>query len=238
LETVSSSFALTDIGQARGQNEDEARAVALPDGAELIAVADGVGGAPGGEVASREALETLVRELSERGSGALEQAIAAANERIFALQTTRPEWKIMATTLVAAVIEGGRARVANLGDSRAYCYVGGELRQVSRDDSWVAEAVATGEIRPEQAARHPWRNVVTKGIGIKDGHEPSYYDVSLAPGDALLLCTDGLFRMLSDDDIARIIRGAGDAESAAAALVDAANAAGGMDNIGVAIVFA
>lgn len=219
----------------RAQNQDESMAAELPGGAVLLAVADGVGGAPGGEVASLTAMTALVKEMIEHGADGIREAIAAANERVLGLQSTRPDWKHMATTLVVAVINGSTATVANLGDSRAYALLSGRIQQVSRDDSWVADAVESGEMTLEQAERHPWRNVVTKGIGIVDGAEPAFYDVQLAAGDWLLLATDGLFKMLRDEAIERVLLGAEDAESATAALVDGANAAGGMDNIGVAL---
>lgn len=233
---MSSFAAQTHPGLNRARNEDEVAALTLPGGAVLLVVADGVGGAPGGDLASNTAVSVVVEALT-RGDG-LTAAINLANERVIALQGTRRDVRHMATTLVVAFIEAGAARVANLGDSRAYALVGGELRQVSRDDSWVADAVESGEFTREEAERHPWRNVVTKGIGVEDGGGPAFYDVPLAPGDTLLLATDGLFKMLKDEEIGRLLMGARDAENAAAALVGAANAAGGMDNIGVAVYIA
>jgi protein phosphatase len=141
----------------------------------------------------------------------------------------------MATTLVAAAIRENVAVIANVGDSRAYSLVDGKLEQISRDDSWVTDAVESGEFTLEDAEKHPWRNVVTKVVGMPDGIEPAIHQVRLSPGDAVLLATDGLFKMLTDDEVTRILLAANDANSATAALVDAANAAGGMDNIGVAL---
>jgi PPM family protein phosphatase len=232
---VSSFAARTDVGQVRAQNQDEVAAALLPDGSVLLAVADGVAGSPGGEVASKTAIEVLVAVLREGGNPELERAVSAANEAVVELQPTRKEWQHMATTLVAAVIADSVATVANVGDSRAYALIGGELRQISRDDSWVADAVESGEFTLEEAERHSLRNVVTKVIGMPGGAEPAVHQIRLSPGDAVLLATDGLFKMLPDEDIARAIAGTDNAESAAAALVDAANAAGGMDNIGVAL---
>lgn len=235
---MSGFAAQTDVGLLRTQNQDEAVATELPGGAVLLAVADGVGGSPGGDVASLTAMSALVRELTERGPAQMEAAIASANEEVLALQKTRLEWINMATTLVAATIEGHAARIANLGDSRAYVLIDGRLKQVSRDDSWVSDVVESGELTLEQAERHPYRNVVTRGIGIAGAAQPTFYDVGLGPGDAILLATDGLFKMVPDEEIERLLAGNQGAEKAAAALVDAANAAGGMDNIGVAIYFA
>ena len=202
------------VGLFRTQNQDEAVAAELADGTVFLAVADGVGGAPGGDVASLTAMTTLVGHVTEHGPGSLAEAIAAANARVVELQATRAEWQHMATTLVAAVVERDNATVANLGDSRAYALLGGQLTQVSRDDSWVSDVVDSGELTREQAERHPYRNVVTKGLGIANGAEPAFYSLQMQPGDALLLATDGLFKMLPDEEIERILLGAEDAESA------------------------
>lgn len=225
------------VGMLRAQNQDEAVATELPGGSVLLAVADGVGGSPGGDVASLTAMTTLVQEMTERRRG-LAEAIAVANGRVTEMQGTRREWMHMATTLVAATIEGPVATVANLGDSRAYALLGGKLKRVSRDDSWVSDVVEAGELTLEQAERHPYRNVVTKGIGIPGRAEPAFYPLDLSAGDVLLLATDGLFKMVPDEEIERILKGAEGAEHATAALIEAANAAGGMDNIGVAVYFA
>lgn len=232
--------ALTDTGQLRSENQDRALALALPGGAVLLLAADGVGGAPGGALAGAET-ERVAREVFEEFAGAapyaslLLTAANLANERVRQLQQQKPEFGNMATTLVAAVVEGEVATVANLGDSRGYQLHAGALRQVTEDDSWVAGEVRAGRLNPADAAIHPWRNVITRGIGVEDLAEPAVTTVTLAPGGGLLLCTDGLFRMLEDDDIARILLGAEDAAHATRALVEAANARGGLDNIGVAL---
>ena len=232
---MSSFAAQTHTGQVRNQNQDRAVAVSGPAGSILLAVADGVAGSPGGEVASEAAIDTLSTSLEHADWDNLSRAFTAANEAVVALQGTRREWQTMATTLVAAVVVNNIAVIANIGDSRAYALVAGELTQVTRDDSWVTEAVESGEFTLQEAERHPWRNVVTKVIGMPAGVEPTRYEVQLNPGDVLLLATDGLFKMVADEEVSRILTGAANAESAAAALVDAANAAGGIDNIGVAL---
>jgi protein phosphatase len=111
----------------------------------------------------------------------------------------------------------------------------GKLAQVTEDDSWVAGEVRSGRLSPAEADTHPWRNVITRGIGVDDAAEPTVTPLVLEAGDALLLCTDGLFKMLPDDEITGILMGARDAGHAARALVDSANARGGVDNIGVAL---
>lgn len=232
--------ALTDTGQVRPENQDRALALELPGGAVLLLVADGVGGSPGGALASEETAR-VVREVFEEFAGSapyaglLLTAVNLANERVRLLQEQKPEFGNMATTLVVAVIEGATASVANAGDSRGYLFHMGKLAQVTEDDSWVAGEVRAGRLSPEEAGTHPWRNVITRGIGVEDTAEPTVTPVALEPGDVLLLCTDGLFKMLPDDEITRILMGAGDAGHAARALVDSANARGGVDNIGVAL---
>lgn len=230
----------TDTGQVRTENQDRALALELQGGAILLLVADGVGGAPGGALASEETAR-VVREVFEEFAGAapyaglLLTAVNLANERVRLLQEQKPEFGNMATTLVAAVIEGAAASVANVGDSRAYLFHMGKLTQVTEDDSWVAGEVRAGRLSPAEADTHPWRNVITRGIGVDDAPEPTVAPLALESGDALLLCTDGLFKMLPDDEITGILMGARDAGQATRALVDSANARGGVDNIGIAL---
>jgi len=231
--------ALTDIGRVRKENQDRALATTLAGGAVLLLAADGVGGAPGGALASEETAR-VVAEVFEEFAGAasfpslLLTAVNLANERVRLLQGQTAGFENMATTLVAAVIEGSRATIANLGDSRAYHFHARDLRQVTEDDSWVATEVREGRLSEEDAETHPWRNVITNGIGIGDTVDPAVVSLSLAAGDALLLCTDGLFKML-DRAAMQATLAATDAGDAARALVEAANARGGVDNIGVAL---
>jgi len=238
---MSGSFAaLTDIGRVRGENQDRALAITLVGGAVLLLAADGVGGAPGGALASEETAR-VVAEVFEEFAGAapypslLLTAVNLANERVRLLQGQTAGLENMATTLIAAVIEGSRATIANLGDSRAYHLHTRDLRQVTEDDSWVATEVREGRLSEADAETHPWRNVITNGIGIGDTVDPALVSLSLDAGDALLLCTDGLFKMLAPDAIHAILATATDAGDAARALVEAANTRGGVDNIGVAL---
>jgi len=232
--------ALSDTGQVRTENQDRALALELQGGAILLLVADGVGGSPGGALASEETAR-VVREVFEEFAGAasyaglLLTAVNLANERVRLLQEQQPEFGNMATTLVVAVIEGAAASVANVGDSRGYLFHMGKLAQITEDDSWVAGEVRAGRLSPAEADTHPWRNVITRGIGVDDAAEPTVTPLVLEAGDALLLCTDGLFKMLPDDEITGILMSARDAGQAARALVDSANARGGVDNIGIAL---
>ncbi len=232
--------AITDTGRIRAENQDRALAQELKGGAVLILAADGVGGAPGGALAADETARVF-SEVFEEFAGAapypglLLTAANLANERVRLLQEQKPEYGSMATTLVAAVVEGGHARIVNLGDSRGYLFHNGKLSQVTEDHSWVAGEVRAGRITPAEADTHPWRNVITRGIGVEDVADPAVTDLELEPSDALLVCTDGLFKMVPDEEIARVLAGAADAEHAARALAEAANARGGVDNIGVAL---
>lgn len=231
--------AATHQGQRRDVNEDEAVAAEIAGGV-LLAVADGAGGMGGGDVASRLAIERLLhvcREETEREpTDILRAAFEAANTAVREA-AAGSEHPSMATTLVAAIVRDGRAWVASLGDSRAYLVRDGEAKQLTEDDSLVAEQVRAGMITPEQAKRSPARNIITRAIGAEGEASVEPIEVVLEPGDALLLCSDGVHGVLDDDAIASTVAGL-DAGTATTALIDAANRAGGPDNIGIALYVA
>ena len=233
--------ALRDQGLVRPSNQDQALATETPDGWLLLAVADGVGGAAGGEVASSAAMDTL-KGATGQGSVSdprlwLTSAFAAANGRVREMAAIDADRPHMATTLVAALVdEEGRAWVANVGDSRAYGLFNGALRQLTEDDSWVAERVRSGELGEAEAEASPYRNMITRAIGGDDSVETGeIIEIQLEPGDVLLLCSDGLYRMVNDSEIAEVLRQAEPVHEIARRLVAMANAAGGVDNIAVAI---
>ena len=232
--------AIADTGRVRAENQDRVLARRLGGSLALLVVADGVGGAPGGALAAEETVR-VVAELFEEFRGAaapgalLLTAVNLANERIRLLQGKERGFENMATTLVAACIEGHSATLTSLGDSCAYHFHNNLILQVTEDDSWVAGEIREGRLAADAAESHPWRNVITAGIGIADSAGAATVTLMIEPGDALLLCTDGLFRMLSNDEIGAIMGAAATAEDAARALVDSANARGGFDNIGVAL---
>ncbi len=231
--------ALTDQGMRRTSNQDAILAEPLEGGWTLAAVADGVGGAFGGEIASSESIAALRATFAsakfEDPAEALRTAFRAANVRVTNRVADDAALANMATTLVAALIRDDSAWVANLGDSRAYLFSGGELQQITEDDSLVAEQVRAGILTPEQAERSPYQNVITRGIGVdQDITEIPVTPVTLPPGSMLLLCSDGLFRPLSLDEIALILRN-GSVEEIARQLIDRANANGGPDNISVVL---
>jgi protein phosphatase len=221
--------ARSDVGRVRAHNED--RYLAAPP---LLAVADGMGGAQAGEVAAGVAVEHLEGLGPEPSPDALRAAIVEANEAIRRMAAEDPERAGMGTTVTAALLgDGGRLELMHVGDSRAYLLRAGELRQLTEDHSVVAELVRRGSIAPEEAEVHPQRNVITRALGAEDGVEVDRTEVSLEPGDVIVLCTDGLCGYVSDEVIRRRLTESATLEDAAAALVEDANAAGGVDNVTV-----
>lgn len=234
-----SFFAQCDRGRQRETNQDSAIATRLPDGLILVAVADGVGGARGGAVASAATIRALHTSIANAPGEApcprLEVGLAAANREVRRISEEDPHLHGMASTLVAAVVRGREAWVANVGDSRAYRCAGNLLEPLTEDDSWVAEQVRAGLLTEDEAERSPYRNAITRGIGVVDElDERRPRQISLAAGDVLLLCSDGLYRPLDAAAIAAVLQEAGPAD-AAPRLIALANEAGGPDNIGVAI---
>lgn len=219
----------------RRVNQDAVLMAELADGAELIAVADGMGGQAAGEVASRHALDVLHAAL--RDGADLRSAIQSANAAVLSESHGRPEYAGMGTTLVAVLRRGDSYTVANVGDSRAYLIGAGRIRQLTRDHSFIAEAGEAGGLSLAEAERSPWRNAVTRALGT--GHE---LEVDcFGPHDArephtVLLCTDGLYRAVPDEQLLGAIIAAAEPAAAVTALAQAAHRAGSDDNITLAIV--
>ena len=227
----------TDIGLVRATNQDVAIAQELPDGRSLLVVADGVGGLPGGEVASRTAVNTLAEALRTAGGdppdAALSRAFAAANDAVRAGQ--RGDLARMSTTLVAALVREGTAWVANIGDSRAYLVADGEARQVTLDHSWVEEGIRSGKLAPDDPLVALNRHVITRAIGLDANAEVDVFGpLDLPRGGVLLLCTDGLHGVLDDQAIAAVV--AASEGNYARDLVDVVLAAGAPDNVAVAVL--
>jgi protein phosphatase len=224
--------AATDVGRVREGNED---AYLVDDATGLVAVADGMGGHRAGEVASATALEALRAAVS--GGRPLREAMEAANEAVFGKSLTDTGLRGMGTTLTAAtVVSGGTVLVGHVGDSRAYLLHDGELQQVTVDHSLVEELVREGRLTADEAAVHPQRSIITRALGVDASVEVDVYSLELEAGDRLLLCSDGLTGMVQAETIAGILRREDDLTRAAAQLVDAANAAGGEDNITAVIL--
>jgi serine/threonine protein phosphatase PrpC len=224
--------AATDVGRVRDGNED---AYLVDDAMGLIAVADGMGGHRAGEVASATALEALRAAITS--GRPLRESIEDANEAVFTKSHTDASLRGMGTTLTAGtLVTGGTLLVGHVGDSRAYLLHDGELRQVTDDHSLVEELVREGRLTADEAAVHPQRSIITRALGVDSSVNVDVYPVELVPGDRLLLCSDGLTGMVQPDDIAAALRRESDPGRAATALVDAANQAGGEDNITVVVV--
>ena len=203
----------------------------------LLAVADGMGGYQGGDVASRTATELLedlfARETPQDVAAALKQAFRRANEAIYQRSQAEGENGPMGTTLVAAVIQGPYATVASVGDSRAYLVRANQLTQVTQDHSLVAEQVSQGALSEADARRSPQRNILTHALGYRDQLDrkmPSIFEITLLPEDRLLLCSDGFYDVLQTDDYLRELAQS-DAEGAAFALAKLAVERGASDNV-------
>lgn len=230
----------THQGLVRPGNEDS-----FVCGRWVFAVADGVGGHPAGEVASPLALEPVAElddraDLSDHDVGAaLADAVQAGNRRVYEEGEANPERSGMGTTLTAAAIAGGQAHLAHVGDSRAYLLRPGAtgLHRLTVDHTPVEQAMLDGELSPEEAELHPMRHMLDRIVGAEPEVAVDVADpVALTAGDRLLLCSDGLTEAVSHDEIARLLAEAGDPETTADALVRAALAGGGPDNVTVVVV--
>jgi protein phosphatase len=234
-----SSFAGSDVGRLRSGNEDSHFC-----GQTVFAVADGLGGHQGGEVASAAAVEPLARldgrSFKDAGEAAeaLAAAIREANEAILDRAAGDPALYGMGTTVTAAVAGGGYLQLAHVGDSRAYLLRGGgPLRQLTEDHTAVAEAVGRGLLTRAQAAVHPQRGVVTRAVGLDPGvRVDTPPPLELAEGDQVLLCSDGLTEVVDEERIAEVLAGQADGDGACRALIAAANDAGGPDNVTVVLL--
>jgi protein phosphatase len=226
------SAAATDAGRRRRLNEDAY--VCEPP---LFAVADGIGGAQAGEVASELAAEALRDDAgSDGGDGRqrVDALIQEANRRVYERQSQDAAVSGMGTTITVALVEDGSVWIGHVGDSRAYLIRNGRLEQLTEDHSLVAELVRSGKLSPEEAESHPQRSVVTRALGTDPDVDVDTFSVEAKPGDLFLLCSDGLTTMVDDSTIlAEIDRHRGDLRAAAKALVRAANRGGGEDNITV-----
>jgi PPM family protein phosphatase len=222
----------SDVGRQRSVNEDD-----LVVSPPFFAVADGMGGAKAGEVASAIAAGTFEGEADsgEPAEAQLARILREANRRIYELAVKDESHRGMGTTLTAAMVHGDEISVAHVGDSRAYVLRRGDLEQLTSDHSLVAELERSGQISPEAAEHHPQRSIITRALGPEPDVEVDTYTVTGRDGDLFLLCSDGLTSMISDEEVASILRSAGSLEDSAEALVRAANQSGGKDNITVVL---
>jgi len=224
----------SDIGKSRKINEDS-----LGYRGNLFVIADGMGGHNAGEIASALAVEEVLR-MSLCGTDFhrdLPRTINRANQAILDHARKYPECRGMGTTIAILQLEEGRARVAHVGDSRVYWWRRKKLSRVTRDHSVVEELLLHGGITREEADYHPQRNILTRALGIPGEIEVENTEFETGEGDRILMCTDGLTSMLTDDDIASLLMRDEPAQKIAELLVAEANKRGGHDNISVIVVF-
>ena len=244
------SDGLTDVGRVRTNNEDSFR---ILEALHLFVLSDGMGGQAHGEVASSMAVETIVNYCAEAKddsgitlSGApgdhwaektkrLQSAVYLANSRIYQSAQKNPEQYGMGATLTAAWFDNGRLSIAHVGDSRAYLLRGGTLQQLTDDHSLVAEQVRRGIITPQQAEDSEIQSVLLRALGAHSQVEVDVDEVGIYPRDVLLLCSDGLTRMVTEPEIAGSLQAETDPTSAARKLIELANERGGIDNITVIV---
>jgi serine/threonine protein phosphatase PrpC len=219
----------TDTGKKRRRNEDEY--VVEPP---LFAIADGMGGAQAGELASNLAAGALRDDEGRAGSGErrVSELIQEANRRVYQRSSEDAAASGMGTTMTVALVGDGAVAFGHVGDSRAYLIRDGKLEQLTEDHSLVAELVRSGKLSPEEAGTHPQRSVITRALGTDPDVDPDTFSIETEPGDLFMLCSDGLTSMVEDEVILRRIEeNRGDLQAAAKALIRAANKGGGEDNI-------
>lgn len=220
---------VSDVGLVRKRNEDSAFL-----GPFCMLVADGVGGQAAGDVASATAAyavaTTALGRLGQDPAAALAEGFALAQEQVRSGVARDPERDGMATTLTAVATDGFRFVVAHLGDSRGYVYRRGGLTRVTNDHTYVQNLLDEGRLQPAEVDEHPWRNVVLRSVDGRTGTEPDLTELRLVAGDRILLATDGLTDLVDEDEIARTL-GEADDDAAVDALVAAALARGGRDNV-------
>ena len=233
-------YSATDVGQKRKMNQDYVFATADPVGnlPNLFVVADGMGGHNAGDYASSHAVTSMVEEIRQDADfnpvKVIRHAIECVNTEILTQAQQDEKLRGMGTTIVAATIVGHYAYVANVGDSRLYV-IGEKIQQITRDHSLVQEMVRMGELDPEQARKHPKKNIITRALGAEKTVDIDFFDLKLEPGDVVLMCSDGLSNMVEDEDMFNIVKGSRDVVEAVQMLIDRANSNGGRDNIGVVL---
>ena len=228
--SLSKAFGLTHTGRVRQSNED---AFFYDTAAGVFVVCDGMGGAAAGEIASHLAAEKVAASLTggTMSQARIVEAVAAANHAVYHKANSDKRLEGMGTTLVAMALNGRRAWLAHVGDSRCYAWRDGQLERLTVDHSLVEEQIRLGQLTRTQAERSPFQHVITRAIGTTAEATPDVREVDLHPGDVFVLASDGLTRELSEEKMAAVLREAASEQEAAEALVHGANAAGGRDNI-------
>jgi len=234
-------FSATDVGQIRKDNQDQIYMSDKPIGnlPNIFIVADGMGGHKAGGFASNYAVQILIeciaRDHNFNPIKIIRQAMESANTQILKKANTDSGMKGMGTTMVVATVVGHYIYVANVGDSRLYL-VDDEVHQITKDHSLVEEMIRIGEIKREEASKHPDKNIITRALGAKPDVAIDFFDVKLEKGAKIILCSDGLSNMVSDEEIGSIVGKTKDEDNPAQLLVDRANKNGGKDNIAVIVV--
>ena len=244
------SDGLTDVGRVRTNNEDSFR---ILESLHLFVLSDGMGGEAHGEVASSMAVETIINYCTEAKddpsitpSGApgdhwaektkrLQSAVHLANSKIYQAAQKNPEQHGMGATVTAAWFDNGRLSIAHVGDSRAYLLRGGTLQQLTNDHSLVAEQVRRGIITPQEAEASEMQSVLLRALGAHSQVEVDVDEVGIYPRDVLLLCSDGLTRMVTEPEIAGSLQAETDPACAVRKLIELANERGGIDNVTVIV---
>lgn len=236
------SFSITDIGKERELNQDYVfeSHERIGNLSNLFIVADGMGGHNAGDYASRFSVNKIVEGIESSFEQSpikiLNQAIQNANSLLRRVAEDDISMKGMGTTLVAATIMGHFLQIANIGDSRLYIINGDSIRQITRDHSLVEEMVRMGGIDREAARNHIDKNIITRAVGATDKLDIDFFQEELNVGDTILMCSDGLTNMLSDEEIRKIVNKQGEIEDKARILVKTANENGGKDNISVILI--
>lgn len=235
------SYSLTDTGRVRSMNEDYVFVSERPIGrlSNLFVVADGMGGHNAGERASSYAVEVLLQSIRKNKEKnpvkVMRRAIESANDMVYQESISSDRSRGMGTTMVAAVICKDRLYVANVGDSRLYI-INSQIRQITKDHSLVEEMVRLGKLTKEEGRNHPDKNIITRAIGAEETVQIDCFEERIGIRDVVLLCSDGLTNMVSDEQIQQIINTEKNLQKAAELLVETANRNGGRDNITVLLI--
>lgn len=235
------AYALTDVGRQRNMNQDYVFSTVKPVGnlPNLFIVADGMGGHKAGDLASKFSVNTFIDCVKNSGSSKpvqiISDAIKHTNEELLKLASTSEDYRGMGTTFVVAVIYGKSVYVANIGDSRLYL-ADRELKQVTRDHSYVEEMVQMGTLNREDARTNEYKNVITRALGGTENVIPDFFEIEIEDNSRILMCTDGLTNMVTDKEIESVMSSHDDIMNKADKLVMMANQNGGKDNISVIII--
>lgn len=240
-------YGVTDIGKTRKQNQDKIYFPQSNDELRLFILADGMGGANAGDVASEIAIKSIIKYIKENfekiNHGRIEieklirDAIVNSNTQIYKMSSTDEKLNGMGTTLTMALIYRGVIYIGHIGDSRLYRFRKHIIRQLTKDHSYVQELLKQGTITKEEAANHPQKNVLLKALGVEEKVEPDIFEKGFIKEDVLLVCSDGLTNMLEEKEIYEIInKTKNDLKETCKKLISKANEKGGLDNISVIII--